>query len=124
MASLAPARAPAPVYDERPRRSRPPSRKAAVRRQRRMAGSVVWICVIAVLLAGVVAVNVAVLRLNLTLDDLSHDRAKLQADNAALQLQLSSASASARIERAAEEHGLVPVDPSQTRYVELAAAAK
>ena len=36
--------------------------------QRRLAGGVAWIVIVAALLAGVVAVNVAVLQLNLGLD--------------------------------------------------------
>ena len=43
-----------------------------------------------ILLAGVVFVNVAVLRLNLALDGANADRVKLRAENAALQSELSS----------------------------------
>ncbi|TML46977.1 MAG: hypothetical protein E6G20_09755 [Actinobacteria bacterium] len=39
-----------------------------------------WIVIFAVLLSGVVAVNVAVLRLNLQLDRVSSDRTQLKAD--------------------------------------------
>ncbi len=116
MASLAPS----PAYDERPRRPRPPSRKASVRSQRRMAGSVVWIGVVAVLLAGIVAVNVAVLRLNVRLDELSRDRARLRSDNATLEAQLAGAASASRIQQAAEGRGLAPVTPEQTTYVYLA----
>jgi Tfp pilus assembly protein PilN len=120
MASLAPT----PAYEEHPRRQRPPSRKPAVRQQRRMAGSVVWICIVGVLLAGVVAVNVAVLRLNLRLDQLTRDRAKLQADIAAQQLQLAGAATAGRIEQAAALHGLAPADPRNITYVSVAPGAK
>ena len=64
-------------------------------------GGVVWIAIIAALLAGVVAPNVAVLRLNMTLDELGRDRADLRAENAALAAQLSSAAASPRIQTVA-----------------------
>lgn len=101
---------------------RPASRPAPriVPRQRRVTGGVVWIAVIAALLAGVVATNVAVLRLNMTLDEMGRDRADLRAENAALAAQLSSASASPRIQAvAAERLGLVQVGSEQTTYVRL-----
>ena len=79
-----------------------------------------WIGVIAALLAGVVALNVAVLRLNVQLDGLDQERAQLRADKAELVSRLAAELASTRIEdRARNELGLVPVDPSETRYVEL-----
>jgi hypothetical protein len=63
---------------------------------------------------------VAVLRLNLALDSASSERTKLRAENAALQSQLSSELASAHIQtRAAREFGLVYVDPSHYRYVNV-----
>ena len=43
-----------------------------------------WICVIAVLLAGVVALNVAVLRLNVQLTGFDQERARLRAEKAEL----------------------------------------
>jgi cell division protein FtsL len=81
---------------------------------------VLWIAVVAVLLAGVVAVNVAVLRLNLRLDKAGQRRLELQADVARLQSDLSSAGASLQIRRdAVERLGLVQADPNTTRYVKL-----
>lgn len=115
MASLAPS----PAFEERPRQPRPPSRKVAVDRQRRMAGSVVWICAIAVLLAGIVAINVAVLRLNVGLDELSRDRARVRADIAALQSRNASAASSYRIQAAAGRRGLAPVDAERTTYIDI-----
>ena len=76
--------------EHRPRASRAP-----------FAGGVAWIVVVGVLLAGIVAVNVLVLQLNMQFDGLSRERAQLKADNALLRSQLSSASASVRIEEAA-----------------------
>jgi cell division protein FtsL len=81
---------------------------------------VLWIVVIALLLAGVVAVNVAVLRLNLELDQVDRDRSELKADIAGLRSEISTASATARIERlATKELGLVQADPETTIYVQL-----
>jgi cell division protein FtsB len=80
----------------------------------------VWIGVIALLLAGVVALNVAVLRLNVGLDGLDQDRARLRAEKAELFSRLAGELSSTRIEeRARDELRLVPVDPAGTRFVDL-----
>ena len=89
-------------------------------RSRPLAGGVVWIVLFAVLLAGVVAVNVSVLRLNIQLDQIGRDRSELKGEIAGLRSSLSSASATARIERlAGTELGLVEADPDSTTYVRL-----
>jgi len=102
------------------RRSRPrnaPSRRASTR----PFGGVVWIVLLAVLLAGVVAVNVAVLQLNVRLDELGRERVQLQGETKRLSSQLSSASATARIEsQARTKLGLVQADPELTFHVQLA----
>jgi cell division protein FtsL len=91
-----------------------------VKRQRRVAGGVVWIGIVAVLLAGVVALNVAVLRLNMQLDRLGRERADLRAQNAALSVQLSSQASAPRIQRlAAKRLGFVQATSDQTSYVTL-----
>jgi cell division protein FtsL len=90
-----------------------------VRRERRVAGGVFWIGLVGVLLAGVVAMNVAVLRLNMTLDRLGRERADLRAQNAALAVQLSSAASAPRIQSIAARQGLVQATPDQTSYVKL-----
>ena len=83
-------------------------------------GGVLWIAVIGALLAGVVAVNVLVLRLNVELDGLRRDRAELKAEIATTRAQLSSASAYVRIEHeAATKLGLVAADPNATTSVHL-----
>lgn len=87
---------------------------------RLLGGGVVWIVLFAALLAGVVAVNVTVLRLNLQLDEIGRERSELRADVANLRSELSSASATARIERiATKELGLTQADPETTTYVRL-----
>jgi cell division protein FtsL len=106
--------APAPVPA---RRRRPAHRRTA---RRGVVGGVVWIATLAGLLAGVVALNVAVLDLNLHLDRLSRERAELRAATAQLQSQLSRAGAPSRIDAAARTRlGLVPAGPDQTRFVRL-----
>jgi len=85
-----------------------------------MALGVLWIAVVAVLLTGVVALNVAVLRLNVQLDELGREREQLRAENATLATKVSSAVAANRIEAmATNELGLVRAP--QTTYVDLAA---
>jgi cell division protein FtsL len=102
-------------------RSRPHSRTRSRPKQRLLGGGVVWIVLFAGLLAGVVAVNVAVLRLNVELDRSGRERSQLKADVAALRSELSSTAATARIERiATDELGLVQADPETTTYVSLA----
>jgi cell division protein FtsL len=85
---------------------------------RLLAGGIFWIVLFAALLAGVVAVNVAVLRLNLQFDQVGRERSELRADISRLRSELSSASATARIERLArDELGFVHVD--EPVYVRL-----
>ena len=104
------------------RASAPPAARARPRpRRRTTSGAVVWIVVFGLLLAGVVAVNVAVLQSNIRLERLGEDRARLQAENAALASQLSAAAAGPRIQGlAARKLGLVPAQSQDTTYVELA----
>src|SRR5258705_12575728 len=98
----------------------PRSRPRAVRRERRVTGGVFWIGIVATLLAGVVATNVAVLRLNMKLDSLGRQRADLQAQNAQLSSQLSSAASAPRIQKlAAKQLGWVQATPDQTTYFNL-----
>jgi cell division protein FtsL len=95
------------------------SKRQAKTRTRARSG-IAWIVVSGVLLAGVVFVNVAVLRLNLQLDKATQQRANLSAQNAALQSQLSSQLASPRIQTIARQHdGLVDADPLTTGYINL-----
>jgi cell division protein FtsL len=91
-----------------------------LRGRSRLTGGVLWIAVIAVLLAGVVALNVAVLRLNMRYDRLGRTKVDLVAQNADLQSRLSSAAATERIQnQARSELGLVTANPNTTRYIKL-----
>jgi len=101
-----------------PRSGRRPAPRP-IARARAFSG-VVWIVLFGGLLAGVVAVNVAVLQLNVRLNELGRERIQLRDDNARLRSQLSTASAAARIEAQARARlGLVPADPSTTAYLDL-----
>jgi cell division protein FtsL len=98
---------------------RPRPRPRAERRPR-VAGGVVWIAVIGVLLAGVVFMNVAVLRLNIRLDQIGRDRTRLRADNAQLASRLSSAQGAARIQALAQKKlGVQPALAQETTYLRL-----
>ena len=109
LAHPTPQRRPAPP--SQPAR-RPASRRAPAR-EGKILGGVVWIGLLAVLLGGVVALNVAVLELNVRLDELARDRAALRVESAALEAP--------QIEDAARRRlGLVPFDPEQMTYVQLA----
>ena len=105
-----------------PAPARSPEQRARARRRaeprRGVAGGVLWIVALAALLGGVVALNVAVLDLNVRLDQASRERAELRASTAELQSQLSRAGTTARIEAAARYRlGLVPAE--QSTYVYL-----
>ncbi|MSO96041.1 MAG: hypothetical protein EXQ81_09675 [Thermoleophilia bacterium] len=104
----------------------PAARKArrtpakSVRAGTPFAGGVVWIVLIGVFLAGIVAINVVVLQLNMEFDGLSRERAQLRADNALLRSRLSSASSHLRIEDAATARlGLQEADGLTTTYIRL-----
>jgi len=102
-------------------RARPAGRpKRRAKPQRRTAGGALWIVLIGVLLAGVVALNVAVLRLNLQFDQLARDRDKLRAESAELASELATRSASARTSSLARNRlGYLPADPATTTYLDL-----
>ncbi len=104
-----------------PRTRKRPATRPVVRS--RPFGGVLWIVVFGALLAGVVAVNVAVLQLNVRLDDLNRDRFQLRADNAGLSSQISSAGADSRIETQARNR--LGLEPAQTtEFIDLAPAGR
>ena len=122
MASAAARAQPSPRRAPQPRRARAeprpaPRRKSAPRP--RLAGSVVWIVLVAALLAGIVALNVGALRLNMQAEELERQRDDLSAKRDALDAELSRAAAAGRIEAiAVRRYGLVR--PEQPTYIRLA----
>lgn len=115
---------PARVAQPRPRQApRPRPRPQAAprpsaRMRPRVAGGVLWIAVVAGLLAGIVALNVAVLRLNIEVEELDRKRQTFIARKAELASDLSSAAATGRVEGLAQSRlGLVA--PEQTTYVRV-----
>jgi cell division protein FtsL len=110
-----------PAPRRRPAAARP---KAPVRSRRRQANRrvrlpIVWMIVFALLLFGVVAVNVAVLRAHVAVTNLDQQRAKLEAQNQALASRLSAASSAPRIEAAARRLGLVQAPATGVTYLDL-----
>jgi cell division protein FtsL len=106
----------------RPRDRSKSSRDRAVRTRsrRHQRRGVLWIVVSGILLVGVVFVNVAVLRLNLSLSSAERQRTQLRGENAALQAQLAAALSSPRIEAEAQRQlGVRAVDPGSVTYVDL-----
>jgi cell division protein FtsL len=98
-----------------PTRSRPKSRPQS----RRLTGGIVWISVFAVLLTGVVALNVAVLRTNMHVSKLDQQELQLRAENQSLASDLSQAISARRIESTAQKLGLVPAPSTDTSYLDL-----
>jgi hypothetical protein len=97
-----------------------PRRAATAHRRDPLRNGVLWIVVVGTLLAGLVALNVAVLQLNVRLDELGRERASLRDQNAALESRSSTAKVTALVQaRARERLGLVPVPSSDMTYVEL-----
>ena len=100
--------------------AQPRPKPRVVKRERRVTGGVLSIAIVAALLAGVVATNVAVLRLNMKLDHLGQERADLRAQNAQLSSQLSSAASAPRIQKlAAKRLGWQQATSDQTTYFKL-----
>jgi hypothetical protein len=105
----------------RPRRDATKPRakpRAKARSRARSRSGILWIAVTGVLLAGVVFVNLAVLRLNLALDTTNRSRANLQAQVAVDQSELSVALTASHIQARAHALGLVP--SNQSGFVNLA----
>jgi hypothetical protein len=109
------------------RRPRPAEAPAAAPRvlprarpqNRRLTGGIVWISLFAVLLTGVVALNVAVLRTNMHVNRLDQQELQLRAENQTLASAVSRAASARRIESTAQRLGLVPAPSTDTSYLDL-----
>jgi cell division protein FtsL len=100
--------------------ARPQTRRRKAASGRRVAGGAVWIVLMGLLLAGVVALNVAVLRLNLALDEATEERTELRAENAELASELAVRAASPRTNSLARRTlGVEPADPTTRTYLDL-----
>jgi hypothetical protein len=114
-----------------PRRRQTPARRPAAsvrsRRkptQRRVRGHIVWMILFALLLFGVVFVNVAVLRAHVSVAQLQDERAKLEAHNQSLASALSAANSAPRIEAAARRLGLIQASGGNTSYLDITAGGR
>ena len=87
--------------------------------QRRVRGHIVWMILFALLLFGVVAVNVAVLRAHVAVSKLEQERAQIAAHNQALASALSAANTAPRIEAAARRLNLIQAPGGSQSYVDL-----
>jgi hypothetical protein len=74
----------------------------------------------AILLFGVVAVNVAVLRAHVAVSKLDQERLQLENQNQSLASRLSAVNSAPRIEAAARRLGLIEASAGNTSYVDLA----
>jgi hypothetical protein len=114
-----PARAPA-----RTRRApQAPAPKPAPRRARRTrprrltAGGAAWVVVLAALLGGIVALNVATLRDSIEVNRLQAQARDLSDQNRLAQNRVTSLSSPVAIGFAAQKIGMRLADPNTTRYV-------
>jgi cell division protein FtsB len=119
---------PARVADH-PARVYTQPRAVSVRRRRKarrgVGRGVIWIILLAALLAGVVAVNLAVLRQNMQIENLAKKRVELIGRNQDLRSRLSQATSSSNIDRLARTKlGLVQAAPDQTTYIRLGTGGK
>ncbi|HKD95249.1 MAG TPA: hypothetical protein VKB43_11130 [Gaiellaceae bacterium] len=107
------------------RRQAPVKRPAASVRsrrkptQRRVRGHIVWMTLFAILLFGVVAVNVAVLRAHVAVSKLQDERAQIASRNQALESALSAANSVPRIEAAARRLHLIQASAGSMSYADL-----
>jgi cell division protein FtsL len=117
--------APAPSRPARPRRAaaeapakpRRASTRATLARPRAgrspVGAGVLWVLVIAALLGGMVAVNVAALRNSIEAGRLSGQVASLRAENQSLQSHVAEMSGIGRISSLARQLGMVPTQPTE-----------
>jgi hypothetical protein len=114
--------APAPARRARPKQAARPRPRPRAASKPRLLGGIVWIVMLALLLGGIVALNVAALQLNVRLQEANNERADVRARTVALAGRLSSAGSAPQVASTAERKlGLVPAAPDQTTYVDLGA---
>lgn len=78
----------------------------------------IWIVLLAVLLAGIVTANVALLEMNHGIAKTTEKVAALKRANSRLRLEAAKLGSSERIQRAAADLGLVLPAPGEVRYLE------
>jgi len=83
----------------------------------RLVRSRLWIGIIAVALAGIVAMQVSMLKLNAGLGRAVESAATLERQNSALRMQVSRLSTGERVREVAQRRGLVMPAPNELRYL-------
>ncbi len=121
MSVALPARAPRPRRTPEP----PPAPAVVPRRARRVrprritAGGAAWVVVLAALLGGIVALNVAALRDSIDVNRLQAQARQLSDSNRLAQNQVTSLSSPVAIGLAAAKLGMRQADPNTTKYLSL-----
>ena len=103
------------------RRARAAARLAAIPRSPffdRLLTGRIWIVLLAVLLAGIVFANVALLEMNAGIARTTEEVAALKRENSRLRLKAARLGSSERIQRAAADLGLVLPAPGDVRYLD------
>jgi cell division protein FtsL len=103
------------------RRAKAAARLAAIPRSPfvdRLLTGRVWIVLLAVLLAGIVTANVALLEMNAGIARTTEKVTTLKRQNSRLRLQAARLGSSERIQRAAADLGLVLPAPGEVRYLD------
>jgi hypothetical protein len=113
----------APVAPSRPPRTRTQPRKRQAQ-QSRVASGVVWIVLFGVLLAGVIAINVAGLQQRMKLNHLNQERSALLSQTSDSAAKLSARLSDARVGVEARRAGQVLAPSSDTSIVPLPRTAK
>jgi cell division protein FtsL len=120
---FAPATVAEPLASPRPRKraATPAKRKAQRRKGRnfRVRLPLVWMAVFAVLLVGVVAVNVAVLRANVSVNNLDTQIVQHEQAIATLKSQYARATAAPRVIATARRAGLNQASSAQTTTLDM-----
>jgi hypothetical protein len=83
----------------------------------RVLGGRVWVVLFAVLLAGIVFLNVTLLELNGGIARTDARNADLRRGNAELRMRVARLGSTERIQRAAAASGLVPAPPGRVGYL-------
>ena len=110
-----------PLPKQRARRAANAKQKPKARRRRgvRVRLPLVWMLLLALSLAGVVAVNVAVLRAHVSVNDLDTQIEQLQERNAQLTSRYSSKTAAPRVEKAAGQTGSILAPTADTKVLDM-----
>ena len=117
---FAPAAAVAePLPRPRPRRQAAAKPKKRQRRGFRVRAPLLWMAVFALLLVGIVTLNVAVLRAHVSVNDLDNQITQLEQHNADLASRLARATAAPRVEAAARSASLVQVPSLDTGVIDM-----